>query len=178
MYMKILILVGSGDTNSHSLALGKAIGAQLTTLGAHVKIIDLAEYDLPLYNRSVERADKYDQKIRDFLTTSSQVDAFVWVTPIYHNSFSSMLKNALDWQHTKFPGKALGLASNGGDRSSQAVDQLMLVARAQHLTPTTTRVCTDSSDYDDQKQISDQDIQSRIVNFAEELVSLATKLSL
>ena len=147
--MKILILVGSGDVNSHSLALGTAIKAELETHAVDVDIIDLLDYGLPLYSLAVERADEYDQKTRDFLSKSYASDAFVWVTPIYHNSFSAILKNALDWQHTRFQGKVVGFASNGGHRSPQAADQLMLVARAQRLITTTVRVCTDSADYDD-----------------------------
>jgi NAD(P)H-dependent FMN reductase len=176
--MKILLLVGSGDTNSHSLSLGNAIKSQLETLGAKTELIDLHDYKLPIYDRNVERADAHDQKTKDFLAKSADVDAFVWVTPIYHNSFSAILKNALDWQHTKFPGKVVGLASNGGHRSPQAADQLLLVARALHLVTTTVRVCTDSSDYDDTLQITNLDIKSRIVDFANELVEITKKFKI
>lgn len=131
--MKALILVGSGDASSHSLSLGRAIEAELKALNVETELINLIEYGLPLFDRGVERADAYDEKTRSFLEKSYAANAFVWVTPIYHNSFSAILKNALDWQHTKFPGKVVGLASNGGGRSPQAVDQLMMVARAQQL---------------------------------------------
>lgn len=176
--MKTLILVGSADANSHSLHLGQAIEDRLKALGTEVELINLVESGIPLYNREVERKDGFDEVTKSFLKKSQAVDAFVWVTPIYHNSFSAMLKNALDWQHsTKFPGKVVGLASNGGNRSPQAVDQLMSSARSQHMLAITTRVCTEESDYDDGLNVVNPEIIERIDKFAQELVDLTNKIS-
>lgn len=177
--MKILLLVGSGDSNSHSLHLAQSIEGKLNELGAETELINLVEYGLPLYDRSVERQNAQDEKTRSFLDKSLEMDAFVWVTPIYHNSYSSTLKNALDWHHsTKFPGKVVGLASNGGNRSPQACDQLTLVARSQHMITIPTRVCTDeNTDYDDSLNIAEPSILARIGKFAEELVYFTNKLS-
>jgi len=174
--MNILILVGSGDMNSHSLHLGRTIEAKLRSLQATIELINLVEYKLPLYDRSVERADTYDDKTRTFLNKSYNSDAFVWVTPIHHNSFSAIIKNALDWQHTKFPGKVVGLASNGSNRSPQAVDQLMLVARAQHLVSTRLRVCTKEDDYDQDLNVASPDILGRIDDFCDELINLTKRM--
>lgn len=174
--MKVLILVGSGDNVSHSLGLGIAIESELKALGVETELINLVEYGLPIYDRGIERAEEHDEKTKIFLEKSYATDAFVWVTPIYHNSFSAILKNALDWQHTKFPGKVVALASNGGNRSPQAVDQLMIVARAQHLLSTRVRVCTQEKDYSDDKQISNPDMISRIKEFSEELVNLTNSI--
>lgn len=174
--MKVLLLVGSGDIKSHSLGLGQAIETQLKTLGAETELINLVEYGLPLYNRSVERAKTYDEKTQSILDKSYEADAFVWVTPVYHNSFSSVLKNVLDWQHTKFPGKVVGLASNGGNRSPQALDQLMLIARAQHLISGRVRVATEEDDYNESLQLTNPDIKTRIVDFCNELADLSKRI--
>lgn len=176
--MKILILVGSADSNSHSLHLGEAICNELKTLYQDVEIINLAEYGLPLYDRSIERAQAWDAKTRAFLDKSLEMDAFVWVTPIYHNSFSGVLKNALDWHHsTKFPNKVVGIASNGGNRSPQAADQLTLVARSQHMHIIPTRVCTDEDvDYDENLNVINESIRERITKFAAELVDITEKI--
>lgn len=174
--MKVLLLIGSGDPESHSLGLGHAIANELKTLGVTVELINLVEYGLPLYNRSVERANTYDKKTKVFLDTSYTAHAFIWVTPIYHNSFSSILKNALDWQHTKFPGKVVGMASHGGDRSQQAMDQLMVVARAQHLVNTRVRVATQEDDYDENLQLTNPDMLSRVRDFSKEILDLTTRM--
>ena len=175
--MKIMIIVGSADENSHSLHLGMAINNELSTLKKEVELINLVEYDLPLYNRDIERNNNYDEKTRYFLDKSLEMDAFVWITPIYHNSYSAMLKNALDWHHsTKFPGKVVGLASNGGNRSPQAADQLMLVARSQGMITIPTRVCTDESDFDNDLNIVDESIKQRVERFCNELIATTNKL--
>jgi azobenzene reductase len=176
--MKIMILVGSADADSHSLHLGQAIQSELKALGQDVEFINLVEYGLPLYNRAIERADAFDEKTRSFLDMSLLMDAFVWITPIYHNSYSAMLKNALDWHHsTKFPGRVVGIASNGGSRSPQAADQLTLVARSQHMMTIPTRVCTDDDeDYDDNLNLSNESIKARVTKFAGELVDIAEKI--
>ncbi len=177
--MKIMILVGSADENSHSLHLGQAIEHELKTNGQDVELINLVAYNLPLYNRAIEREGEFSEQTRAFLDKSLEMDAFVWVTPIYHNSYSAMLKNALDWHHsTKFPGKVVGIASNGGNRSPQAADQLTLVARSQHMVTIPTRVCTDESDYDENLGITDESIHDRIKKFAHELVEITGKLKI
>jgi len=177
--MKIMILVGSADADSHCLHLGLAIKDEFQSLSQDVELINLVDYDLPLYNRTIERQNAYDEKTRSFLDKSLEMDAFVWVTPIYHNSYSAMLKNALDWHHsTKFPGKVVGLASNGGNRSPQAADQLTLVARSQHMLTIPTRICTDENeDYDENLNLISESIQDRVKKFAEELVKLTQKIN-
>lgn len=175
--MKILLLIGSADAQSHSLALGQAIESNLQELGAQTELINLIESGLPLYDRRIEREQTQNDQTKAFLQKSLEADAFVWVTPIYHNSYSSTLKSALDWHHsTKFPGKTVGLASNGGNRSPQAVDQLMLVARSQGLVTIPTRVCTDEADYNEQLKVTDSGIVDRITRFSKELIDFANKL--
>lgn len=174
--MNILLLIGSGDTDSHSLHLGQTIKEVLEQKGATTELINLAESGLPMYNRAVERDDSYDDITRDFLAKSEAADAYVWVTPIYHNSFSGILKNALDWQHSKFPNKIVGLASHGGHRSPQAVDHLMHIVRAQHGIAARTRVCTEDGDYNESLAIIEATIIERINSLADEVITLVQKL--
>ena len=175
--MNTLILVGSGDTDSHSLHLGQAIAATLRDNHGEATVINLVEYGLPLYDRTVERSKTHNAKTADFLKQVVAADALVYVTPVYHNSFSSLLKNSLDWMHhLSFDNKVVGLASNGGNRSTVAVDQLMIIARSQHLISSPVRVCTQEDDYDEALNITSPGIIARIADFAMELASLTTKL--
>lgn len=172
--MKILILVGSSDSKSHSLSLGESISEGLKSLSGDVQLINLIDLDLPMYYRETERNKSYDEKVSQFLADSSSADAVVWVTPDYHNSYSAVLKNALDWQHrTKFNGKVVGLASNGGGRSQQPVDHLMVVARSQGYVISPTRVCTQESDYDEYHKLVNGDITSRVDDFCRNLYELS-----
>lgn len=176
--MHTLVLVGSGDKNSHSLHLGQAIAASLQGRGAEATVVNLVELGLPLYDRAVERAKTYNDTTARFLEQVAAADAMVYVTPVYHNSYSSILKNALDWMHhMSFDNKVVGLASNGGNRAPVAIDQLMIVARSQHLISSPVRVCTEEDDYDEALNIISPAINERIADFANELIQLATKLS-
>lgn len=172
-----MILVGSADSESHSLNLGRNIKEELNNLSHQVELINLVDYGLPLYDRKIERENSFDENVRNFLDKSLEMDAFVWITPIYHNSYSAILKNALDWHHsTKFPGRVVGLASNGGNRSPQAADHLSLIARSQNMITIPTRVCTDQNDYNENLVITNEDIKTRINRFCNELVEIAQKI--
>lgn len=166
---KVIVLVGSGTDNSRSLNLAGTIAEALKGQGLAVEIIDLLKLQLPPYNVKTEANKSYDPKTQDFLDKSKAADGWVWVTPVYHNSFSSILKNALDWQHFYFDHKVLGLASHAGpDRSPAAGDQLLMVARAQHFVPVPIRVFTKNDDYNEHKQLTSQEMKNRIADFAKE----------
>lgn len=174
--MNILILVGSADRNSHSLHLGQAIGASLKKNNADVTLVDLVELGLPMFSRAIDRSKEYDPKTAHLIEQAKKSDALVYVTPVYHNSFSGILKNAIDWLHFFMDGKVVGLASNGADRAPVAIDPLMIVARSQHLIVSPVRVCTAEQDYDEALTITSPAINERVANFAQELVSLTSKL--
>jgi len=174
--MKLIVLVGAGTEDSRSLSLGKAIAVALQRPDVEVELIDLLELKLPPYNATTEVNKTYDTKTQKFLDKSRAADGWVWVTPVYHNSFSSILKTALDWQHFTFENKVLGLASHGG-RSPAAVDQLLMVARAQHFVTIPLRVCTGNMDFDEHKQLSSPEIEERIQNFAKEFQTFLHKFA-
>lgn len=175
--MKILILVGSASQNSHSLGLGRSIQNGLQGRGVEAELIDLITYSLPGFDREVDKAKTHDEKTAQFIAKSHEADGFVWVTPVYHNSFSATLKNALDWQHFSLDGKTVGFASNGGNRAPVALDQLSVVARSQHLISSPSRVCTSAEDYDDDMNITPEDIVNRIGVFCDDLVRLTLKIA-
>lgn len=173
---KVIVLVGSGTENSRSLHLAQAITDALIGKGLDVEMIDLLKLQLPAYNVTTEANAYYDPKTQEFLDKSKAADGWVWVTPVYHNSYSSILKNALDWQHFYFDHKVLGLASHAGpDRSPQAADHLLMVARAQHFVPVPTRVFTKNDDYDEDKRLTSDEIKQRIADFAEEFKTFLEK---
>ncbi len=178
MSKKVIILVGSGTVKSRSLSLAGNISEVLKSKGLEVELIDLLQLQLPAYNVTTEANKSYDPKTQEFLDKSKAADGWVWVTPVYHNSYSSILKNALDWQHFYFDHKVLGVASHAGpSRSPQAGDQLLLVARAQHFVPIPNRVFTENNDYDDDKQLVSQEIKDRIETFAVEFKTFIGKLA-
>lgn len=174
-----MILVGSGTEKSRSMNLAYAIQTALKKQkDVNVDIVDLRVLALPQYSATPENTGEYDEKTKEFLDKSKQADGFVWVTPVYHNSFSSLLKTALDWQHFFFDSKVLGVASHAGpDRSPAAADQLLMVARSQHYVPIPTRVFTANKDYNDHKQLVSPEILERIERFAVEFKEFLNRFS-
>jgi NAD(P)H-dependent FMN reductase len=166
---KILILAGSSSHSSHTLSLSKNIKQKLESLNTKVYLIDLIEYKLPQYDLSLEKESYVnDPKVMEFMKLTKECNGYIWGSPVYHGSYSGILKNALDWQHMNLKGKIAGLISNGNQRGSMVVDHLTLVARTQHAIPIPTRVCTHRTDYDENKKVSSPDILSRIDTFCSE----------
>ncbi|HGG65855.1 MAG TPA: NAD(P)H-dependent oxidoreductase, partial [Rhodobacteraceae bacterium] len=56
-----------------------------------------ADIDLPLYNGDVEEAEGIPAKVQVLADQIGAADAVVISTPEYNQSFSGVLKNALDW---------------------------------------------------------------------------------
>lgn len=173
----MIILVGSGTRNSRSLRLGEYIAKALHDAGLKTEVIDLVELNLPPFDATIEHDQLYDDKTRNYLEKSKRADGWVWVTPIYHNSYSSLLKTALDWQHWFFDGKVLGLASHAG-RNPIAMSQLLPIARAQHFVTIPTWISTQNSDYDENKNLVNEAVRNRIDSrFVPEFVQFIDKFS-
>lgn len=183
MSFNILLLVGSGRQKSHTLALGQAIERALQAKRATVTLVELATADLPFADPAYHRdpIQNPDVKVQQLVRQAAEADAIVLLSPIYHNSYSSRLKNALDHLAiAQFAGKTVGLASHGGNRTTQAVDHLRIVARGLNATAIPTQVCTQDSDYAEADQgfmLSDAGILERVERFAEELVRLGAALN-
>ncbi|AXR81964.1 NADPH-dependent FMN reductase [Natrarchaeobaculum sulfurireducens] len=103
---------------------------QTRTAGASTKLLDLREYELPIFAADCDRADTGDaQRLTDRL---SEADAIVLGSPTYHGSYSSPLKAALDYSgFDEFRGKTVGLlAVSGGAFPVAALEHMRSVCRA------------------------------------------------
>lgn len=181
---KVLVISGSIRPESYTRSLSFNIRDRLSALGAHVDHWDAATPMLPMADPSYHRtASEYPDHVVVHLDhLARNADAFVMATPVYHNSFSGVLKNLLDLLNVQhhFQMKPVGLVSHGGDRTSQAVDQLRIVARGLNLVAIPTQVCTKAADFDGtsgQRDVISRDIAERIDRFAAELLSFTVLLA-
>lgn len=183
--LSILVLSGSPRQTSYTRSLSRLIIAGLGDRGQAVTALDLHETVLPPMNLELRRkgAEHPDAGVAGLFRAAAAADAFVLATPIYHNSFSGVLKNALDYLgHEYFEKKAVGLASHGGDGSHQAVDQLRVVTQHLRAIPMTLQVCTGTRHFaEDPDQsglyaLTDADMQEHIGHFCDELVSFGRAL--
>jgi NAD(P)H-dependent FMN reductase len=133
----------------------------------------------PEFQQDLARCN--DERVGQFMGRAASCGAFVLSTPIYHNSYSGILKNALDYlTSAHFSYKPVGLVSHGGSGGTQAVDHLRIVVRAVLGVAIPTQVCTTSHDYRQvvagSYELQADDIPRRIERFAEELMAFAHHL--
>ena len=121
-------LPGSLREGSHArTALRRALDAA-ETVGATTDLIELRYLDLPLFDADHQDAGDATE-IRERLRAA---DAVILATPMYHGSYSSVLKTALDYSgFDEFEGTTVGLlAVSGGSFPITALDHLRSVCRA------------------------------------------------
>jgi azobenzene reductase len=176
----VLVLPGSVLPGSHTRALANAISNQIAIMSATVRVFDGAHLPLADPRYHANPLHHPDIRVREFAEIADASDAFVLLSPIYHNAYSGYLKNLLDHLSiAQFRNKVIGLAGHGGNRNSQAVDQLRIVARGLNAIPTPSQVCTADSDYRRESGefvVSSDDISNRIVRLAGEVITMTTAL--
>ncbi|MFW5974421.1 MAG: NADPH-dependent FMN reductase [Natrialbaceae archaeon] len=123
-------IVGSLRDESYTrLALARALAAA-EAVGASTELLDLREFDLPLFDADVDREDAGDAA-----TLARRVrgaDAILLASPVYHGSYASPLKTALDYcGFEEFADKTVGLlAVAGGSFPVTALEHLRSTCRA------------------------------------------------
>jgi len=124
----VVALVGSLRDGSHSrTAAARALeGAE--SAGATTDLLDLRELDLPIFDADAQD-DGDAPELRRRLRAA---DAVILATPMYHGSYSSVLKTALDYAgFDEFENQTVGLlAVSGGSFPITALDHLRSVCRA------------------------------------------------
>ncbi|GGJ03753.1 NAD(P)H-dependent oxidoreductase [Halobellus salinus] len=124
----VVALCGSlRDSSCTQRAVERALdGARAA--GGTGAVIDLREHDLPPLDPDVDSQGDSDAVVRRV----RGADAVLLGTPMYHGSYSGVLKNALDHcGFDEFEGKTVGLlAVAGGGFPVPALDHLRSVCRA------------------------------------------------
>ena len=177
----VLILVGSPRQPSYTRSLARRIERTLAAHGARVSRLDLFETPLPPLDLVLrdKRTEHPDPAAAGLYRAAEAADGYVLASPTYHNSYSGVLKNALDYLTLRdMRYRPVGLAAHSG-RSSQAVDHLRQVVRGLLGVSIPTQVCTRDADFayaldaDGMFEVTDPDILARIERFAGELVLFA-----
>ena len=141
--MKLLIFAGSTRKQSYNRQLATNAAAMARKAGADVSHIELADFDVPMYNADLESRGTPSDVIR-LKSLMYEHPAWIICSPEYNGSYTALLKNTLDWvsspvkgdpewaSGTKpFQGKVVGLLSAspgalGGLRSQSHLAPLLL----------------------------------------------------
>lgn len=81
-----------------------------------VELVDLASFDLPVYDEPVHpaRKDYKHEHTKNWAASVAAADAFVFVMPEYNFSAPPSLVNALDYVYREWNYKPCGFVSYGG----------------------------------------------------------------
>lgn len=182
---QIVILSGSPRRRSYTLSLAHAVAEALRRRGAAVDLTDLRQAGLPPSDpdHADDPAGHPDAAVRALAARVAAADAVVLATPVYHNSYSGLLKNALDSLPSRLmDAKPVGLIGHGGNRSTQAVDHLRIVVRGMAGVAIPSQVCTAKSDYapaadaEGLYELTAADIGGRIDRLCDQLLSFSAMM--
>jgi len=95
--MKLLAVAGSvrkASLNKMLLALASDVARRK---GAEVKVVDLADFEMPLYSGDIEEKQGIPEAANKLKELFNSVDGIIISAPEYNFSVSGVLKNAVDW---------------------------------------------------------------------------------
>jgi NAD(P)H-dependent FMN reductase len=93
--------------------------------GAEVRLLDLNNTVLPLYDPSAPASKEVERVTEDL----SWADAFVLASPDYHGSMSGALKNFLDYFYEEFAGKVFAYIVASHEKGLTVMDQMRTAVR-------------------------------------------------
>jgi NAD(P)H-dependent FMN reductase len=169
----VVAIAGSLRAESHTrTALDRALDAA-ESAGADAEPLDLRSFEVPPLNPDVDgQGDSaaFTRRVR-------AADAILLGTPMYHGSYSGVLKNALDHcGFDEFEGKTVGLLGvSGGAFPITALDHLRSVCRALDawVLPHQAAVPRASSAFDGDEFVDDG-IEDRVATLGRRVVEYAT----
>ena len=163
--MKLLAFAGSTRHESFNRRLAAAAARMGREAGADVTLLELSDFDIPLYNADLEARGTP----ADVLRLKEVMDAHpAWIicSPEYNGSYTGLLKNTIDWASSpvkgnpdwqdggkSFRGKVVGMLSAspgalGGLRSQSHLAPLLINAECW-LAPKAFALGSAGSAFDD-----------------------------
>jgi NAD(P)H-dependent FMN reductase len=139
--MKIQFIIGS----TRPTRVGPQIASWMIEHMPHdpsveYEIIDLVDFDLPLFNEPVHPVHNsytYDHT-KNWSQKIHQGDAFVFLVPEYNAGYPAALKNAIDYLFHEWQNKPVMIASYGAKGGPSASSQLRTVVERLTMRPTPT----------------------------------------
>lgn len=180
--MKIVIVSGSLGKRSCTRVLLTYIEEALQSKGIDTVLWDLSKRSLPMAVPEFHtRQEKHpNEHVRDFVRDVKSADAYILGSPLYHDAYSGVLKNALDTlPNEAFLHKPVGLVSHSSNvRSCVApCNQLRPVVRSLGGYAGHIQVGTTDEDYitvGSNLLLSNPKVKDRINNLLEEIISMAS----
>lgn len=123
---------GSRRAGSHTVTTVSHALLAAERAGAETALLDLREYDLPLYHP--DRADAEQGDAERLKREIRSADGVVLGSPVYHGSYSSAFRNVHDYcGHDEYEDTVVGLAVvAGGGTIASTLDHMRVTVRGVH----------------------------------------------
>lgn len=182
--MKILIICGSIAKKAHTRSLLKYTEQLLRNKDIEVVFWELLTNPLPIAIPEFHKdpLQSTDENVKLFINEINSADGFVLGSPLYHGSYSGVLKNALDnLYYDAFKNKPVALVSNSSSirNCAHPCEHLRLVVRALYGYALQSQIGTADSDYSEIENgyvLVNEDIKERVLKQVEELINFAKLL--
>ena len=175
--LKIIGLAGEYRSSSKSGMLVNQALKMAEEQGADVEFWDLAERPLPLVG---EEGCWTHPNVKAFQTLLEESDAFLLSSPEYHGTMSGVMKNTMDWMYDKHVGgKVFGLMSTlGGVTNANTLNHMRISLRWLHGWPVPEQLAIGhvKEAFDEDGTLVDDELQRRLLNLVNSVLSAAKKL--
>lgn len=124
--LHVLVVIGTTSRKGSTRTVGEHVAEQLRAAGCTVDVFDYEQTPLPLFN------PESSWSAPDFAALKARVEragALVLITPDYHGSMSSALKNFLDHFWKEYAGKLFASVVGSFEKGLTVHDQIRTVAR-------------------------------------------------
>jgi NAD(P)H-dependent FMN reductase len=117
---ELAIVIGSVREGRFGPVAASWVAGQAAAHGGFdVKVIDLADYEIPLSlpaapPKYAGHAYPRPAGMTELTAQLAAADAFILVTPEYNHSYPASLKAAIDWHFTQWTAKPVAFVSYGG----------------------------------------------------------------
>lgn len=94
---KLIALSGSARRGSLNRAVLATAAIAASSAGAEITLVDLNDYELPLFNQDLEDSDGLPEAAKRLKSLFRNADGFILASPEHNSTYSALLKNTIDW---------------------------------------------------------------------------------
>jgi len=189
--VKILAFAGSARKDSLNKKVLKIAAAGAEAAGADVTLVDLADFEMPLFNQDLESEQGMPDRVGEFKRLMIAHDGFLIASPEYNSGFSPLLKNTIDWASRSesddepplqaYCGKTAAILATSpgglGGMRGLVMLRMLLGNLGVIVLPDQQAVPNGFQAFKDDGSMSDDKLEIRIRTLGENLVQFTDKLS-
>lgn len=188
--VKILAFAGSARKYSLNKKLLKIAAAGAEAAGGDITLVDLAEFEMPLFNQDLESEQGMPEKAGELKSLMRAHDGFLIASPEYNGAFSPLLKNAIDWASRSegddesplvaYRGKTAAILATSpgglGGMRGLVMLRMLLGNLGVIVLPDQQAVPNGFQSFNDDGSMNDAKLEKRIRTLGESLVQFTKKL--